>query len=68
MKKITKIFVGLLLGASVTLTSCIDNTVAPEIAQLRAAQVAYLEAQARLEAAQAEAQEIQNARTLGVLA
>ena len=60
MKKIARIFVVTLLVSTAWFTSCIDNTVAPEIAQLRTAQVAYLTAQANLEEAQAAAQVIQN--------
>ncbi len=61
MKKFTKMFVVGLIAASTIFTSCIDNEVAPEVTQLRAAQVAYVEAEARLKAAEAEAQEISNA-------
>ncbi len=61
MKKFSRFLSAALFSAVFFLSSCLDDSVAPEVAQLRQAQIQYLEALVRLQEAQALAQEIQNA-------
>lgn len=61
MKRITKLLAFGLFAAMTTLTSCIDNEVAPEVTRLREAQASYVEAEARLTAALALQEEIEAA-------
>lgn len=60
MKNFNKSLVLASLTAVTMFTSCVDNAVEPEVKQLRAAQVAYVTAQANSEAADAEAKVIAN--------
>ncbi|MEQ8575621.1 MAG: hypothetical protein RIB63_16255, partial [Fulvivirga sp.] len=61
MKRITKLLAFGLFAAMTTLTSCIDNEVAPEVTRLREAQASYVEAEARLTAVLALQEEIEAA-------
>lgn len=60
MKHFNKALAAVFLAASVSMTSCVDNEVSPEVKQLRETQVAYLQAKADLEAARAQREVIQN--------
>ncbi|MDA1122305.1 MAG: hypothetical protein O2887_17770 [Bacteroidetes bacterium] len=60
MKNFNKILMAMLVATATLLTSCIDNKVAPEVTQLRAAQVAMANAKVSLQLLQNEAQRIAN--------
>ncbi len=68
MRKLTLSLAATFMGVALFMSSCIDDSVAPEVAALRQAQIDFLnaqtafqQAQTRLEQAAAAAQEIQNA-------
>jgi hypothetical protein len=60
MKKFNRILMAVLFMSTTLMTSCIDDTVAPEVTALRQAQVDLLTAKAALQALQTDAQRIAN--------
>lgn len=60
MKYFNKTMAAAIIAGAMSLTSCVDNEVSPEVKEMREVQMAYLQAKADLEAARAEQQRIKN--------
>lgn len=56
MKHFNKFMAAAIIAGAMSLTSCVDNEISPEVQQLREAQVSYLNAKAALLAAQTQYQ------------
>jgi chromosome segregation ATPase len=68
MNYFNKTLAAAIIAGAMSLTSCVENEVAPEVKQLREAQVALLKAQAEMAAADAEFKRIENEHQAALLA